>query len=50
MVIHGWPNTKQEVPIDVRPYWNFRDEINEIEGILFKREKIIVPTSLRREM
>ena len=49
-IISGWPDTKQEVPNEVKPYWNFRDEINEIQEILFKGEKIIVPTSLRREM
>ena len=50
VILHGWPNTKQEVPNEAQPYWNFRDEINEIEGILFKEEKIIVPASLRSEM
>ena len=49
VIISGWPDTKQEVPNEVKPYWNFRDEINETEEILFRGEKI-VPTSLRREM
>lgn len=29
---------------------NYRDEISVVEGILFKGERLIVPTSLRAEM
>ena len=53
VIISGWPDTKQEVLNEVKPYWNFRDEINKIEGILLKGEKIdkiTVPTSLGRKM
>jgi hypothetical protein len=31
-------------------YWNHRDEISELDGILFKGEKIIVPHTLRQDM
>ncbi len=50
VILNAWPETKQEVPNNAKLYWNFRDGINEIEGILFEGEKIIVPTSLRKEM
>ena len=32
------------------PYWNFRAEITFVEEMLFKRQKVIVPKSLRKEM
>ena len=45
----GWPQRKDQVPPEIRPYWNFRDEITSgitfVEEILFKRQKLIVPTS-----
>lgn len=31
-------------------YWNHRDEISALDGILFKGEKIIVPHTLRQDM
>ncbi len=49
-VLSGWPETKQEVPIKAREYWHCREEISEIDGILLKNERIIIPSSLRPEM
>lgn len=49
-VLQGWPETKSEVVKDIHAYWNYRDEISVVEGILFKGERLIVPTSLRAEM
>ena len=46
----GWPETLKETPAPVLSYWNSRDEINEINGIMFKGEKIIIPKSMRQEM
>ena len=49
-VKQGWPETLKETPAPVQSYWNSRDEINEINGIMFKGEKIIIPKSMRQEM
>ena len=50
-VVHnGWPCHKQELPVAVREYWSCRDEISEIDGLLFKAQKLIVPQSKRKEM
>ena len=46
----GWPEKKSEVPQELRPYWNYRDEMNEACGIIFKGQKIVVPLTLRKEM
>ena len=46
----GWPNTKQMCPIAIQPYWNYRDELSLIEGILFKGDRIIIPASLQGDM
>ena len=27
LVKSGWPDTKQQVPVEARPYWTFRDEV-----------------------
>lgn len=47
---NGWPENKEKVPQDVRKYWNFRDEISCIDGILYKNNKLIVPRSMRSQI
>ena len=49
-VKQGWPETKQEAAPGVGLYSNFRDKINQQDGILFKGERVIIPTSLRWDM
>ena len=49
-VHRGWPNTPKDLPAMIRPYWNHRDEITVIDGIVFKSQKIIIPEALRSEM
>ena len=46
----GWPNHKKNVPAEAKPYWCFKEEIHEADGILFKGNKMIVPEQLRPEM
>ena len=48
--VNGWPEKKDDVPLEVRPYFNCRDEISYSHGLLLKGEKIIVPSSLHKEM
>lgn len=42
----GWPESRKKFPPSVAEYSNHRDEITEINGVLFKGEKIIVPHTL----
>lgn len=32
MVMNGSPDTKEQVPIEARPYWSFRDEVAVADG------------------
>ena len=49
-VLDRWPYTKVELPLDIRPYWTYREEISCIDGLLFKGHKLIVPHALRSQM
>ncbi|XP_062570398.1 uncharacterized protein K02A2.6-like [Saccostrea cucullata] len=49
-VLEGWPDSKPEVPDEIRMYWNIRDEISCVDGLLFKSHKLIIPQSMRTEM
>jgi hypothetical protein len=33
-VENGWPDVKDEVPYSIHKYWDFREEISCIQGIL----------------
>jgi hypothetical protein len=49
-ILNGWPDAKQDCPIALEPYWNFRDEMSCMDGLILKATRIVVPTVLRMEM
>jgi hypothetical protein len=49
VIQQGWPD-KKNCPAAVQEYFNHRDELTIMDGIVFKGEKIVVPPSLRKEM
>ena len=46
----GWPESRKQVPNDIQDFWNYRDELSEVDGILLKQDKIIIPPNLRVKM
>ena len=48
--LEGWPSTMDEAPAQVKPYFQFGDQITAQNGLLFKGERLIVPAKLRKEM
>ena len=50
MIMTGWPLTKEEVPVCIREYWNYKEEITVQDGLLYKGMKVIVPASMRPQM
>ena len=46
----GWPESRLQVPDCVRMFWNYRDEITVINGLIYKGPAVMIPTSLRRQM
>lgn len=39
----GWPETKSQTPANIQIYWNVRDELSEVQGVLLKNSRIIIP-------
>ena len=45
----GWPQSRKDCPKQLFEFWNFRQEISEENGILYKNHRLIVPHSERLE-
>ena len=46
----GWPAERKELPPDVMPKYNIRDELVYEKGIILKGERFVIPQVLRKEM
>ncbi|XP_041354531.1 uncharacterized protein LOC121372300 [Gigantopelta aegis] len=49
VVLHGWPEMSSEIDIQIKPYWNIREQIIYIDELLLKGDCIIVPECMRKE-
>ena len=47
LIVSGWPDTKQEVPVCLHPYFAVRDELSVQDGLIFKGQRCVIPVSLR---
>jgi len=50
VILQGWPDTKDHLPVQISPYFNIRDEMTVQDGLVIRGERVVVPTSLRREL
>ena len=50
VILEGWPANRQNCKLNLHEFWNFRDELTEIDGIVFKGTKIFIPEALRQMM
>jgi hypothetical protein len=50
IIFNGWPASKQDLPIAIHPYWDTRDQLSTYNGVVYKGERIVIPSSLREEM
>ena len=49
-VIHGWHDTKNQLPQDIRAYWTFRDHMAVIDGVVIKGKCIVIPNTLQQQV
>lgn len=50
VIKEGCPAERKRCPTAMLDYWNHRDELSEMDGIVFKGEKFVIPTLLIEEM
>lgn len=46
----GWPQTNKNIPVILKPYWSYRDEITIEDGIAMKGHRIMIPTTMQKEI
>ena len=44
LIIQGWPKDIKHYPLPLHSYWNYRDELSIVDGIVVKGNRIIIPT------
>lgn len=49
-ITEGWPEHKQEVSDEVRPYWCYKEDLSVSYGIVWKGNRVVIPKNMRREM
>ena len=50
IILKGWPEIKQDIDPSIMTFWNYRDELSYLDGLLLKGERIIIPKSMQVEM
>ena len=48
--LQGWTKKISDMESCVKPYYTYREEIVHHEGLLFKGQRVIVPTKLRSDI
>ena len=51
-ILVGWPDTREQVPLSIREYWNFCEDLTLHNGILFiiKSHRVIIYHALKPEV
>ena len=48
IIYSGWPGKQKQVPVPLKKYWAYRDELSIENGLVLKGERVIIP-ELQRE-
>ena len=50
LMLDGFPDSKSSMPPELIPYFQVHSELSITEGLIFKGDKIVILSSLRKEM
>lgn len=49
VIQHGWPDKERQLPLSIRPFFHYRDELAVEDGIVVKSHRTVIPHSLQKE-
>ena len=50
LIEQGMPEHRHEVPELLKPYFQYREGLSTVDGVILYRDRIVVPPSLRQEV
>ena len=50
LITNGWPESKHDVPDEVKPYFDVKDTLSQDNGVITKGERVVVPKELRKDI
>ena len=50
LIENGMPDSRLQMPEALRDYFQFRDELSTIDGVILYKDRIVIPPSLRKEV
>ena len=50
VIMKGWPEHKSNLPSIISPYFNMRDEMSIQDGLILKRERVVVLRASRTKL
>ena len=49
-IIQGWPETRDQIPQDIKAYWTFQGDMAVIERLTLKGRHTVIPQILQKQM
>ena len=49
-VSKGWPSRQSSCRPELKPYWNFREELSAHKGLILKGSRIVIPRAMTKEI
>ncbi|XP_017469225.1 PREDICTED: uncharacterized protein K02A2.6-like [Rhagoletis zephyria] len=46
IILKGWPDTINKVPVNLKKYWYYREALSVYEDIIFKDHRVLVPNTM----
>ena len=50
LITRGFPRSKKDLPDHLKQFWSMREDLYNVDGVPIQDGKILIPTSLRREV
>ena len=50
VILNSWPQRKSHLSPSIQNYWDYKEKLTVFDDLIFKRNKVVIPTVLRHEM